>query len=188
MRHSASTPRSEPPALHPALAQLVLTLAWTTVALLLMLALWLLARRLGGQLQSPLAGPVVLLVTAALLAMVSFPRAVCWHVLGRGPAAPLAAATALWLLPSLALLLISAALSITGTGAARLTLLWVPVLSTETLWWWLARRQLQRLRQPDSLALARSAADSPSTLPRSAPRRRNARKRNCRSRMMSASS
>ena len=69
----APTRRPDPNPLQGAVVQLVHTLTVTMLAMLLLLALWLVARRLGGELKSPLSFPVMLLVVAALAAAVSLP-------------------------------------------------------------------------------------------------------------------
>ena len=123
--------------LSPAVVRLLHALTITTAVMLSFLALWLLARRVGGQLQRPLNAPTLFLVAITLASLTSWLRIV-WHYTGLRLSRRNGRAALAWTYPSVVVLLIAVALSIAGTGTARLLLFWGILVVVEGGWWWIA--------------------------------------------------
>ncbi len=101
--------------------------------MMLVVAVWLCIRHLAGKLQQPLSFAPLLAVGLVSAAAVSALRGGWWRI-GLRPVRGWSLATALWLLPTLAALLLAAALSIRGTSTAALCALWGSLLLNELLW------------------------------------------------------
>lgn len=148
--------------LSPAVVRLLHALTITTAVMLLFLALWLLARRVGGQLQRPLNAPTLVLVAITLASLTSWLRIV-WHYTGLRLSRRNGRAALAWTYPSVVVLLLAVALSIAGTGTARLLLFWGILVVVEGGWWWIAWRQLRATAQPSASESLASAAGSPAS-------------------------
>ncbi len=157
---TATTNRPDSHRLSPAVVRLWHALTITTAVMLLLLALWLLARRLGGQLQQPL-GTLTLLVVALMLLSLASSLRIVWHHTGPHLSHWRSPSTLVWIFPSVVLLLIAVSLSISGTGTYRLLLFWSMLLAGEGAWSWFAWQQLRQTRvQPSRREPATRAASS----------------------------
>ncbi|MHB8973250.1 MAG: hypothetical protein ACYC3X_16735 [Pirellulaceae bacterium] len=157
---TAEVDQARPPQHSPAVASLgravVVALVWT----MLVVTAWLCIRRLSGRLQQPLGFPALLTVGVVSAAVVSALRYAGYRN-GRWPALRRSLATsAMWLLPTLVLLL-AAALSIRGTSAVALCALWGSLLLNELLW----GRYGRHIQSGDSIALPGTARTSPVAVP-----------------------
>lgn len=96
---------------------------------LFLLSLFLLVRRLGGAFQRPLSPPA-LIVTAIILAAVATTLHLLW--LRSAPTSWKRQSASVWLcLPSLALLILGASVSLPGSSTAALVLFWGILLGSE---------------------------------------------------------
>ena len=88
------------------MVRLLHALTITTAVMLLLLALWLLARRVEGQLQQPLSAPTLVLVAITLASLTSWLRIV-WHHTGLRLSRRNGRAALAWTFPSVVVLLLS---------------------------------------------------------------------------------
>ncbi len=145
--HAATSNRSETGRLNPAVARLLHTLTMATMIMLSLLALWLLVRRIGGQLQQPLSAIALACVAGILASIVAWLRFVWYHTSPRLDRWKSRSAL-VWSFPSAVILVLAIALSIAGTSTAGLLVFWSILLATEGAWWWFAWRQLRSLAGP----------------------------------------
>jgi hypothetical protein len=134
--------------------------------MMLVVAAWLCIRHLAGKLQQPLGFTPLLVVGLVSAAAVSALRYGWWRA-GRWPTRRRSLTTLLWLLPTLAALLLAAALSIRGTSTAALCTLWGTLLLHELLWGryvWRARRGDSAGPQSDA-RLSTAASSTTGSLP-----------------------
>jgi hypothetical protein len=120
---------------------------------------WLIVRRLAGELQQPL-GTLALIVVGVIVAIATSTLRLAWQHLGSRPSRWRSMAMCLWLLPSAAAILLACALSIAGTRAPALLLLWIILLASEGTWWlvtWQALRRPSRGEAPGGHAPATGA-------------------------------
>jgi hypothetical protein len=130
----AATPdRLQSPRRDPALLSLAHAVLASATLVLLAVAAWLCGRRLAGELQQPLHALSLLAVGVVAAALMSGLRCGWWQA-GVRPTHPRSLAAALWLLPSLAALLLAATVSVRGASVTALALLWVILLLHEVLW------------------------------------------------------
>lgn len=149
---AAASDRSDRGLLSPVVQRLAAVVSSATLALLFLLALWLLARRAGGGLRQPLS-PLALAAVAAILSSVMWVTRLLWYhaQLRHQPWGPGAASQ--WAIPSLVVLLLAVALSLDGTGSLPLTCFWIALMAVEGTWWWFAWRR--------GLATKASRSDGP---------------------------
>ncbi len=134
--------------------------------MMLVVAAWLCIRHLAGKLQQPLSFTPLLAVGLISAAAVSALRCGWWRA-GRWPTRRWSLATLLWLLPTLAALLLAVALSIRGTSTAALCALWGTLLLNELLWGryvWQARRG-DSAGPPSDAPLSTAALSTTGSLP-----------------------
>jgi hypothetical protein len=117
----------------PAVIGLLRSVLITALAMLWFLAVWMLVRRLTGQMQRPLGFLPLLTVAAVLVAATTLLR-LGWQAVTRDQPPRLRFLT--WLAPVPATLLLAGALSIAGTSTAALFLLWGMLFVAEVLWWY----------------------------------------------------
>jgi hypothetical protein len=138
---SVTAQRSDPNPFET-VVRLAHALAVATAAMLLLLGLWLLTRRINGQLQHPLGVLPLAVVATTLVALVALVR-IAW-----GPASTFHAKSRrsllVWAMPTLAILMFAWALSISGTGPGKLAMFWSVLIGAEGAWWWVAFRQIRR--------------------------------------------
>ena len=135
----AATPeRLESRRLDPFLVILLRVILIAAASMLLLVAIWLIARRATGYLQQPLSGSVLFSVGLVLAGLVALLRQGLLST-GWRPSRLKSTAMLLWVLPSLALLLLAWSLSITGTSSTALALFWGTLSVTEGIWWRIAR-------------------------------------------------
>jgi len=98
-----------------------------------LVAAWLCLRRLAGERPQPLAALPLLSVGVVAAALVSGLRCGWWQA-GVWPAQVRSLSAVWWLLPSLAALMLSAAVSMRGASPTGLALLWAILLVNELVW------------------------------------------------------
>ncbi|MHB0956571.1 MAG: hypothetical protein ACYC0X_09795 [Pirellulaceae bacterium] len=137
-------PTLRPP---PSVVNLWQTLLVACTCTILVVPGWLCIRHLSGKLQQPLGFPAMLAVGVISAAAVSALRCGWWRT-GLQTAHRGSLAAALWLLPTVAVLLLAAALTLRGTSTAALGVLWGSLLLNELMWgrygWRLVRRDPTR--------------------------------------------
>jgi hypothetical protein len=151
-------------------------LSGTLLGLLLFTALLVGWRRLARALSTPL-GPAALSAVGGVAAAAALGARLLWRA-RRPQAAAAEQGWSTWILPSLALALLAAALSLPSTSSAGLLALWTPLAAEELLAWgsvaWRAIRSRRRRsaedrrRRPKTLP-EESRADLPSTQPAGNP-------------------
>ncbi len=117
----------------PAVLGLLHSILITGVAMLWFLAIWMIVRRLTGQLQRPLGLFPLIGVATALVGVLTLLR-VGWRVVKRDES-PLRLLPA-WIAPLPAVFLLAVAISLPGTATSALFLLWGSLFVFELLWWY----------------------------------------------------
>ena len=137
---AATSHRADSSRLSPAVVQLLYALTISMTVALLLITFWLLIRRIGGQLQHPLS-TATLVAVAVIVASLAASLRVVWYRTGLRLSSRRLPVLLVWMFPSLIVLMLGIALSITGTGIFRLLCFWSILLISEGAWWWFAWRQ-----------------------------------------------
>jgi hypothetical protein len=155
----------------PALVSLGQAALVSVTLVLLLVAAWLCGRRLAGEFQQSLGVLPLISVGVVAAALVSGLRCGWWQA-GVWPAHVWSRSAVWWLLPSLAALLLAAAVSMRDSSAVALTLMWLLLLVNEMVWGeCLWRSHLRRgacarrdawPATPDPVAAGSAPAESPS--------------------------
>jgi len=140
----------------PVLRQVVAAVAQSLMSLLLALSLVMLTRRSSGAFVQPLSGLAMVAVAAALAVVAALVRIVIGRVLAEGRTS-----LAVFVLPGIAVSLLLAAFTLSGTPALAIAIAWFVVIACEGASWLVAYRPelLTRERRRQQVGVNRAAAE-----------------------------
>jgi hypothetical protein len=140
----------------PVLRQAVAAVAQALLSLLFALSLVMLTRRISGAFVQPLSGPGIIAVAAGLVFVAGLVRILIVRVLDKG-----GTSLAVFVLPSLAAILLLASLTLSGTPAVAIAIAWFVVIASEGASWLVAYRPelLKRERRRQHVAASRITTD-----------------------------
>ncbi|MFW6169670.1 MAG: hypothetical protein ACODAD_04205 [Planctomycetota bacterium] len=139
--------RLESNALSAVMSRLFLAGTMAAVGMLLLLALWLMARRMAGELEQPLSLPLLMTAALVLAGSLSLARLV-WHRNQWCPSRWELRPLLRWGVPSAVVFILASSLSIAGTGIMRLLAFWALLLLVEGFWWAVAWRRIRAMPAP----------------------------------------
>ncbi|MGM0487323.1 MAG: hypothetical protein ACQESR_11245 [Planctomycetota bacterium] len=142
--------------------RLFLAVTLAAVGMLLVLALWLVVRRVAGRLEQPLSFPLLVTVGLVLAGSVSLVRVV-WYRNQWCPRQWESWAVLRWTFPSIVVFMLASSLSIAGTGTARLLAFWSSLVVVEGFWWVVAWRRIRAVPAPRGAPRSEEDAGAAST-------------------------